>query len=69
MVTLRKRQVEEIRSAWRGNGGDKTLYEITQSYGLTVNEAYSVLSSVEFEAIRRANHKNGWKVHAYREVA
>lgn len=69
MVTLRKLQVKEIRASWQGNGGDKTLYEITKLYGLTVNEAYSVLSSEEFEAIRRASKGEGWKIHSYREVA
>lgn len=69
MPTFRMDQVVKIRAEWKGNGGTKSLYEITKSYGLTVNEAYSLLSAVEFEAMRRAKSRYGWKIHSYREVA
>jgi hypothetical protein len=66
MLSLTGTQVECICNDWRGNqGGTLSLSEITNKYGLTPNEAYSVLSSTDSKNTMTYRKKVGLIVRAY----
>ena len=49
--------VNGLFDRWRGNGGRCSLYYLTQQYGLTVNQVYSILTTPREDAIRKARKK------------
>ncbi len=49
-----KEQVEHMHKNWRGNGGHSSLYNLAKRHGVTVNEAYVILSTPLRVATKRA---------------
>jgi hypothetical protein len=60
-----KEQVEHLHKSWRGRGGRSSLYNLAKRHGITLNEAYVILSSPLHAATKRV--EMGKKFVSYRE--
>lgn len=59
-----KEQVEHLHKNWRGMGGRSTLYNLAKRHGITLNEAYVILSTPLHVAMKRTTM--GKKFVSYR---
>lgn len=58
-------QVVHMFKNWRGMGGRSSLYNLAKRHGVTIYEAYVILSTPLHIALKRA--ASGRKFVAYRE--
>ena len=65
MITLTGEQVECICNDWQGNQGPLSLAQVAAKYGLTTNQAYSVLSATDAKNTMTYRKKTGVRIHSY----